>query len=105
MYWNMSQQLAHHTANGCNVEIGDLMASGTLSGPTPDSYGSMLELTRGGQHPIQLPNGERRAFIQDGDTVTMRAFAQKDGIRVGFGEVRTTILPPTALSLISSQGD
>ena len=93
MYWAMSQQLAHHTINGCNVEVGDLCASGTLSGPTPESYGSMLELTWNGSRPLQLPDGSRRAFIEDGDTVVLRGWAVRDGLRVGFGEVRTTILP------------
>ncbi|BCX02534.1 MAG: fumarylacetoacetase [Candidatus Roseilinea sp.] len=92
MYWNMSQQLAHHTVNGCNVEVGDLMASGTLSGPTPESYGSMLELTWNGRNPIRLPDGSMRTFIEDGDTITLRGWAERDGIRVGFGEARTTIL-------------
>lgn len=92
MYWNVSQQLAHHTVNGCNVEVGDLMASGTLSGPQPESYGSMLELTWGGKNPIRLPDGRERTFIEDGDTLTMRAWGERDGVRVGFGEVRTTIL-------------
>lgn len=96
MYWTMSQQLAHHTVNGCNVEVGDLMASGTLSGPTPTSFGSMLELTWAGQHPIVLPDGTRRVYVEDGDCVTLRAWAERDGVRVGFGEVRTTILPATS---------
>lgn len=93
MYWNMSQQLAHHTVNGCNVEVGDLMASGTLSGPTPEAYGAMLELTWNGRNPICLPDGSTRTFIEDGDTVTLRGWAERDGVRVGFGEARTTILP------------
>lgn len=93
MYWNMAQQLAHHTVNGCNVRIGDMMASGTISGPTPDSFGSMLELAWGGKNPITLKDGSTRASIQDGDTVIMRGFAEKDGIRVGFGECKSKILP------------
>ena len=93
MYWNMCQQLAHHTVNGCNVEVGDMYASGTISGPEPKSFGSMLELTWRGQNPITLNNGSERKFIEDNDTVTMKAFAQKDGIRVGFGEVSGKILP------------
>lgn len=93
MYWNMAQQLAHHTVNGCDVHVGDMMASGTISGPTPDSYGSMLELAWAGSRPIKLENGEERKFIQDGDTVIMRGFAEKEGKRVGFGEVSTKILP------------
>lgn len=93
MYWNMTQQLAHHTVNGCNVEVGDLYASGTISGSDPKSFGSMLELTWRGQNPIQLSNGQERKFIDDNDTVTMKAWAEKDGIRVGFGEVAGKIIP------------
>ncbi|MBL0026445.1 MAG: fumarylacetoacetase [Saprospiraceae bacterium] len=86
MYWNMNQQLAHHTVNGCNVRVGDLMASGTISGPEPDSYGSMLELCWKGTKPIAMPDGSERKFILDGDTVSMRAWCGKGDIRVGFGE-------------------
>ena len=86
LYWNMAQQLAHHTVNGCNINIGDMMASGTISGPTPDSYGSMLELTWRGSKPIQLPDGSERKFINDGDTIIVRGWCEKDGIRIGFGE-------------------
>ncbi len=93
MYWTMEQQLAHHTVNGCNVRVGDLMASGTISGPEQNSFGSMLELTWGGKNPITLTDGTERKFINDGDTVTMRAYAQNGEIRVGFGEVITKILP------------
>lgn len=93
MYWNMAQQLAHHTVNGCNVRVGDMMASGTISGKKKTSYGSMLELSWGGTQPIKLNNGEKRTFLEDGDTIIMRAFAQNEHIRVGFGEVRTKILP------------
>jgi fumarylacetoacetase len=93
MYWNMAQQLAHHTINGCNVRIGDMMASGTISGPTPDSFGSMLELAWGGKNPITLKDGSTRTSIQDGDTVIMRGYAEKNGIRIGFGECRSKILP------------
>ena len=93
MYWNMAQQLAHHTVNGCNIEVGDMYASGTISGKDQDSYGSMLEITWGGQKPLQLQNGQERKFIEDYDTVTMRGWSEKDGIRVGFGEVKTQILP------------
>ncbi|WP_207435539.1 fumarylacetoacetase [Sabulibacter ruber] len=93
MYWNMNQQLAHHTVNGCNIEIGDVYASGTISGPTPDSYGSMLELTWRGTKPLSLPGGASRKFLQDGDIITMRGFAQRNGLRIGFGEVRAEILP------------
>lgn len=93
MYWNMTQQLAHHTINGCNVEVGDLYASGTISGSEPNSFGSMLELTWRGQKPLKLSDGTERKFIEDHDTIIMRGFSEKDGIRVGFGEVRGTVLP------------
>ncbi|HWS60639.1 MAG TPA: fumarylacetoacetase [Flavobacterium sp.] len=93
MYWNMSQQLAHHTSNGCNLKIGDLMASGTISGKEPNSYGSMLELSWGGKNPLTLKNGEKRKFIEDFDTVIMRGYCEKDSIRVGFGEVKSQLLP------------
>lgn len=93
MYWNMAQQLAHHTVNGCNMEVGDMYASGTISGKDENSYGSMLELTWSGQKPITLNNGSERKFIEDYDTVTMRGWCEKDGIRVGFGEVKTQVLP------------
>ncbi|CAA7386135.1 fumarylacetoacetase [Chryseobacterium fistulae] len=93
MYWNMTQQLAHHTVNGCNVEVGDIYASGTISGSDPKSFGSMLELTWRGQNPIPLNNGQERKFIDDQDTVTMKGWAEKDGIRVGFGEVSGKIIP------------
>lgn len=92
LYWNMAQQLAHHTVNGCNVQIGDLMASGTISGATPGSYGSMLELSWGGQSPVTLADGSTRTFLLDGDRVTMRGWASKDGLRVGFGEVTGQII-------------
>ena len=93
MYWNVNQQLAHHTVNGCNLGVGDLLASGTISGPTPESYGSMLELTWRGTRPIKMSDNTERKFIHDGDTVIMRGHAQKNNIRVGFGEVRTKVLP------------
>ena len=93
MYWNMNQQLAHHTVNGCNIRCGDVMASGTISGPTPDSYGSMLELSWKGTKPIPMPDGSERKFINDFDTVIMRGHCEKDNIRVGFGEVSTKVLP------------
>ncbi len=93
MYWNQRQQLAHHTVNGCNVNAGDMMASGTISGPTKDSYGSMLELSWAGKEPITLATGETRTFIEDNDTVRMRGWCQNGDVRIGFGEVRTKILP------------
>ena len=93
MYWNMAQQLAHHTVNGCNVRCGDLMGSGTISGPTPNSYGSMLELAWKGTKPLQLNDGTERKFILDNDTVIMRGHCESNGIRIGFGEVSAKILP------------
>jgi len=93
LYWNVCQQLAHHTSNGCNLRSGDLLASGTISGPTPDSYGSMLELTWRGERPIRLPDGSERKFIEDEDEVVMTGWAEAVGYRVGFGEVAGKILP------------
>jgi len=93
MYWNMCQQLAHHTVNGCNMRTGDMCASGTISGTTPDSYGSMLELSWRGTKPIKLNDGTERKFIKDGDTLILRGYGVKDGVRIGFGEVRGTVLP------------
>jgi len=93
LYWSMAQQLAHHTVNGCNIRAGDMMASGTISGPVPQSYGSMLELTWRGTKPITLSDGTERKFINDDDTVVMRGHGEKDGVRIGFGEVRAKVLP------------
>jgi fumarylacetoacetase len=93
MYWNVNQQLAHHTVNGCNIQVGDLYASGTISGPSPGSYGSLLELTWNGQKPLVFPNDVERTFIEDGDTVIMRGHAQNDQVRIGFGECTGKILP------------
>jgi fumarylacetoacetase len=93
LYWNICQQLSHHTITGCNMRSGDLLASGTISGPTPDSYGSMLELTWRGEKPIELPNGESRKFLQDGDKVTLTGWCQGDGYRVGFGHVTNQLVP------------
>lgn len=93
MYWSMAQQLAHHTVNGCNVRVGDLMASGTISGPDKSSFGSLLELSWSGKEPIALNNGQSRTFLEDGDTVRIRGFAEKDGLRIGFGECVGTIIP------------
>jgi len=93
MYWNMCQQLAHQTVTGCNVQPGDLYASGTISGPTEDSYGSMLELAWKGTKPLQFPNGEERKFLQDSDTVTLTGYGQADGYRIGFGQATGTIKP------------
>lgn len=93
MYWNMEQQLAHHTVNGCNIRNGDLMGSGTISGKEKDAYGSMLELTWKGTSPLKMKDGSERKFLQDGDTIIMRGFCEKNGVRIGFGEVRSKILP------------
>jgi fumarylacetoacetase len=92
MYWNMIQQVAHHTVNGCNLNVGDMMASGTISGHNKDSYGSMLELSWGGRNPIELIDGSKRTFINDLDTITMRGYCEKNDIRVGFGEVKSKLL-------------
>jgi|TARA_B110000971_G_scaffold211360_1_gene239593 fumarylacetoacetase len=92
MYWNMNQQLAHHTVNGCNLNVGDLMASGTISGKDPKSYGSMLELAWAGSKPVVLNEGGTRKFIHDNDTVIMRGYCEKGVVRVGFGVVSSTLL-------------
>ena len=94
MYWSMSQQLTHHTSNGCRVNSGDMMGSGTISGSRTDSYGSMLELTLGGKNPIKLNDGTERKFINDGDTVIMKGFCKNNGVRIGFGAVSSKLLPP-----------
>ena len=93
LYWSLAQQLAHHTVNGCNLRPGDLLASGTVSGAAPDSFGSMLELAWRGTRPLTLASGEQRSFLQDGDTVTMTGWCQGDGYRVGFGAVSGKVLP------------
>jgi len=93
MYWSVCQQLAHHTVNGCNTRPGDLMASGTISGPTEDSYGSMLELSWRGENPVELPSGETRAFLEDGDHVVMSGYAETDDYRIGFGTATGTVRP------------
>lgn len=92
MYWNIAQQIAHHTVNGCNLKIGDLLASGTISGSESGTYGSMLELSWNGQRPIQLQNGLTRTYLEDGDRLAIKGWAEKDNIRVGFGEVSGRIL-------------
>lgn len=94
MYWTMNQQLTHHTSNGCRVNSGDMMGSGTISGPTKEGYGSMLELTWGGKNPIKLNDGTERKFINDNDTVIMKGFCQNGQVRIGFGEVSSKLLPP-----------
>lgn len=93
MYWNVNQQLAHHTINGCNIRTGDMYASGTISGPDQESFGSMLEIAWKGTKPVAMPDGSERKFINDQDTVIMRGFAEKEGVRIGFGEVSTKVLP------------
>ena len=94
LYWSMCQQLAHHTSNGCRVNSGDMMGSGTISGSTPDSFGSMLELTWGGKNPIKLNDGTERKFINDNDTVTITGFCKNNEVQIGFGEVSSKLLPP-----------
>ncbi len=93
MYWTMEQQLAHHTVNGCNMNVGDLMGSGTISGPAPSEYGSMMELTWRGTKPIVLSDGTERKYVNDGDTIIIKGCCEKDGIRIGFGECVATVLP------------
>ncbi|MGI4869800.1 MAG: fumarylacetoacetase [Janthinobacterium lividum] len=92
LYWSMAQQLAHHASGGCPLEAGDLYASGTISGPTPDALGCLLELTKRGTQPLRLPDGTERAFLLDGDTVILRGYAEKNGLRIGMGEVRGTVV-------------
>lgn len=93
LYWSMAQQLAHHTVNGCNIRVGDLMASGTISGPDPASFGSMLELSWRGERPVKLIGGQSRTFVQDGDTIRLRGWSARNGLRVGFGEASGLVLP------------
>jgi fumarylacetoacetase len=93
LYWNFAQMLAHHTVNGCNMEIGDICASGTISGPEEGNFGSMLEIAWKGTKPVHMPDGTIRKFIEDHDTIVFNGYAEQDGIRVGFGECRTQILP------------
>ncbi len=92
LYWTMRQQLAHHTVNGCNMRPGDLLGSGTISGPKPSSYGSLMELTWRGANPITLPSGEKRTYLEDGDRLTLTGWCQGEGYRVGFGEVTGKLL-------------
>lgn len=93
LYWNVYQQLAHHSVNGCNMRIGDLLASGTISGPDKSSFGSLLELTWKGTNPIQLSNGESRSFLEDFDTIIIKGYCEKEDLRIGFGEVTGQVLP------------
>lgn len=93
MYWNVLQQLAHHTINGCNIQVGDIYASGTISGPSPGSYGSLLELSWNGQRPLQISRTLERTFLQDGDSVILKGYAKHNDVRIGFGACEGTILP------------
>jgi len=101
MYWNMSQQLTHHTVNGCNINVGDLYASGTISGKTPESYGSMLEISWQGTKAVQMADGTERKFIADGDTVILEGWCEKDGVRIGFGEAVGKVLPADEEDLLT----
>jgi fumarylacetoacetase len=94
MYWTLAQMVTHHTSNGCNLRPGDLLGSGTVSGRGRDARGCLLELTRRGSEPVQLPTGESRSFLEDGDEVVLRGFCERAGfVRIGLGECRGTILP------------
>ena len=94
MYWTMAQMLAHHASNGCNLRPGDLLASGTVSGPEKDARGCLLELTSRGKEPITLPTGEQRKFLEDGDEVVLRGFCDREGFRrIGLGDCRGVVLP------------
>jgi fumarylacetoacetase len=96
-YWTLAQLVAHHTGNGCNLQPGDLLGTGTQSGPAPDQGGSLLELTRGGASPLRLASGETRTFLEDGDTVILRGFCERPGARrIGFGDCSGTVLPARA---------
>ena len=99
LYWSFAQMIAHHTSNGCNLRTGDLLASGTISGPEPDSRGSLLEITRRGAEPLRLPSGEERSFLEDGDEVTIRGFCQREGLpRISLGECKGMVIPASLLS-------
>jgi fumarylacetoacetase len=94
MYWTVAQMIAHHTSNGCNLNPGDLLGTGTISSPDPSGYGSLLEITRGGAEPITLPSGETRGFLEDGDTIALSATARAPGfVTIGFGPCTATIAP------------
>lgn len=98
-YWTVAQMVTHHTVNGCNLQPGDLLGSGTLSGPTLDQAGALIELTTGGKNPLTLPNGESRTFLEDGDAIVIRGWCEKDGAaRIGFGECVGAVLPARSLS-------
>lgn len=98
LYWNMAQQLVHHSSTGCNMRTGDLLGSGTISGPVPESYGSMLELAWNAEKPLLLPDGSRRSFLDDGDTVALRGFCKGEGYKIGFGPCDGKIVPDTGRS-------
>jgi fumarylacetoacetase len=92
LYWTLAQMVTHHTSNGCNLRPGDLLATGTVSGATPESVGSLLERTKRGAEPLLLPNGEQRRFLEDGDEVILRGWCEREGYaRIGFGECRGTV--------------
>jgi fumarylacetoacetase len=98
LFWTPAQLVTHQTSNGCNLQTGDLLATGTISGPEPGSFGSLLEITRGGREPLILPTGERRGFLEDDDEVTLRAYCSAPGAaRIGFGECRGRIAPASPL--------
>ncbi|OSJ37221.1 fumarylacetoacetase, partial [Bradyrhizobium japonicum] len=93
MYWSSVQQLVHQASNGCAIDVGDLLGSGTISGPEKHQRGSLLEISWNGSEPVEMPDGSKRSFLEDGDALTMRGWCQGDGYRVGFGEVEGTITP------------
>lgn len=94
MYWTVAQMVAHHTSNGCDLHAGDLLGTGTISGPARDSFGSLMELSGGGREPVTLPGGETRCFLEDGDQLTLSARAVRDGFRtIGFGPCTGTVQP------------
>jgi fumarylacetoacetase len=103
MYWTLAQLVTHHASNGCNLTPGDLIASGTVSGPTRDSRGCLLELAWRGTEPVTLPTGEQRRFLEDGDEVIFRGFCEREGFaRIGFGECRGTVAGPADATAITS---
>jgi len=94
MYWSAAQIIAHHSCNGCNLQPGDLIGTGTLSTDSVDGLGSLLEISQGGKAPVTLPNGETRSFLEDGDEVTLKAWCETDGaVRIGFGECVGKVVP------------
>jgi fumarylacetoacetase len=94
MYWTVAQIVAHHASNGCNLQPGDLIGTGTISTADPGGFGSLLEISEGGRAPVTLPNGETRSFLEDGDEVTLRAIGRAEGyVPIGFGECRAVIFP------------